>query len=79
MTLIVKLIEQQRKPWKPHMVRDPVQEKLLEIIEKKRKTTKPIKAAKLKAGEPAERGNIIDLMSALKESLEGKKPCRKAS
>lgn len=78
--LIVKLIEQQRKPWKPDMVRDPVQEKLLEIIEKKRKATKPVKAAKPKGGaEPAERGNIIDLMSALKQSLEGKKPGRKAS
>ncbi|WP_148281968.1 hypothetical protein [Sinorhizobium fredii] len=41
---------------KPEMVRDPVQEKLLEIIETKRKATKTVKAAKPKAGEPAERG-----------------------
>ncbi|MET4691104.1 hypothetical protein [Sinorhizobium fredii] len=54
------------------MVRDPVQEKLLDIIETKRKATKTVKAAKPKGGEPAERGNIIDLMSALKQSLEGK-------
>ncbi|MBP2234457.1 DNA end-binding protein Ku [Sinorhizobium kostiense] len=76
--LIAKLIERQRKPWKPDMVRDPVQEKLLELIEKKRKATKPVKAARPKEGEPANTGNVIDLMAALKQSLEGKKPGRKA-
>ncbi|MCZ4093327.1 hypothetical protein [Sinorhizobium psoraleae] len=37
MSLVTSLIEERSKPWNPNMVRDPVQEKLLEIIEDKRK------------------------------------------
>jgi DNA end-binding protein Ku len=79
MDLVTKVIEERSKPWNPNMVRDPVQEKLLEIIESKRKSAK--KGAKPigKGDEPAYTGNVIDLMSALKESLEKKQSGRKKS
>lgn len=79
MSLITTLIEERSKPWSPDMVRDPVQEKLLEIIESKRKSAKKVAKPKAKDEAPSHAGNVIDLMSALKESLEKKKTGGKKS
>jgi DNA end-binding protein Ku len=79
MSLVTSLIEERSKPWNPDMVRDPVQEKLLEIIESKRKHAKKVAKPKGKEGEPVHAGNVIDLMAALKGSLEKKKPGGKKS
>jgi DNA end-binding protein Ku len=51
------------------MVKDPVQENLLKIIAAKKKGGKAAKTEKA-GGEPERADNVIDLMSALKKSLE---------
>lgn len=73
MSMVEELIKKRTTKWSPTMVEDPVQDRLLDII-KSKKTKKP--AAKLsKADEPEDDdkpSNVIDLMAALKKSLEGK-------
>jgi DNA end-binding protein Ku len=68
--MVEKLIGEQTKPWSPDMVSDPVQAQLKKIIAAKKKHAK--KPAKVEAAtEESERpSNVIDLMSALKKSLE---------
>jgi DNA end-binding protein Ku len=69
MPLIEQFIKKQTRPWDSKLVSDPVQDKLLEIIEAKRKKTKrPVKA---KAAEPkATPNNVINIMDALRKSVE---------
>lgn len=77
-SMVEKLIEQRTTTWSETMVKDPVQAKLLEII-KSRDTKKPA-ATKKKAADddqPEPRSNVIDLMEALKRSLEGKPKAKK--
>lgn len=71
MSLVKKLIDERTRPWDPSMVSDPVQDRLLEIIEAKRKG-KEKKPAKKKA-EPAEADNVVSIMDALRNSLSGEK------
>ncbi len=70
-TMMKKLIDARMRDWDPKMVRDPVEERLHEIIEnrtKKSKRTKPKKAA-----EPERKDNVIDIMEALRRSLASEK------
>ena len=63
-----KLIEDRQKKWSPAMMDDPVEDELRQLIKKKGRET----AARAKKSEPAKdkRGdNVIDLMAALKKSL----------
>lgn len=78
MRLVKKLIEERTKDWDPSMVEDPVQDKLLEIIEAKKKK-KPAKAKKGSArAEPQETpSNVVSIMDALKKSVESEKGKRK--
>ena len=72
MPLIQQLIKKQTRHWDSKLVADPVQDKLLEIIEAKRKKTK--RPAKAKDSEPkATPNNVINIMDALRKSLEGEK------
>ena len=76
MKLVSQLIRERTAKWKPDMVADPVQARLLEIIaDKKKGRKKPVKAA---AEAPATRGNVINIMDALKKSIaaEGKGKAR---
>lgn len=70
-TMVEKLIEQRTTAWSASMVKDPVQDRLLEIIKSK---GKPKRAAKAKEQEERlePQSNVIDLMAALKKSLEVK-------
>ena len=69
MPLIQQLIKKQTRHWDSKLVSDPVQDKLLEIIEAKRKKTK--RPANLKASEPkATPNNVINIMDALRKSVE---------
>jgi DNA end-binding protein Ku len=70
--LVRKLIEARTTPWSPKMVKDPVQEKILEIIEEKKKQGNVKKVEKPSAGE-AERGQVVSIMDALRKSVEGEK------
>ncbi|KFL24751.1 hypothetical protein JP74_23390, partial [Devosia sp. 17-2-E-8] len=60
--------------WSDDMVEDPVQDRLLDIIkQKQRKTKKDRPKADAEREEDVEApNNVIDLMAALKKSLEGK-------
>ena len=74
MRLIGDLITARKKTWSPDMVADPVQERLLDIIEAKKKGAKKRKA-KPPAAEPEAPSNVINIMDALKRSVAGaKKP-----
>ena len=69
MPLVQRLIKKQTRHWDSKLVADPVQDKLLEIIEAKRKKTK--RPAKAKASESkATPNNVINIMDALRKSVE---------
>jgi DNA end-binding protein Ku len=69
MPLIQQFIKKQTRHWDSKLVSDPVQDKLLEIIEAKRKKTK--RPAKAKGAEPkATPNNVINIMDALRKSVE---------
>ncbi|MBR0641365.1 non-homologous end joining protein Ku [Plastoroseomonas hellenica] len=70
--MVATLIEERTEAWHPSMVRDPVQERLLEIIASKKKG-RPRPAAKPRTEEPSG-GNVVSIMDALRKSLsqEGK-------
>lgn len=78
-SLVGSLIDDLTQPWDASMVRDPVQERLKDIIEakKKKKGKKPAKTKK-KEEEPETPSNVISIMDALKKSIsEEKKKTRK--
>ena len=67
MTLVKKLIGERTATWDPAMVKDPVQDRLLDIISAKKKgRKKPAKADK--ASAPAA-SNVVNIMDALRKSL----------
>src|SRR3546814_2489225 len=61
--LAVSLIEERSKAWDPVMVRDPVQERLLDIIKSKKKGRRPSKPRET----PEPPSNVVNIMDALKE------------
>lgn len=73
-----EMIKGQTKHWSRSFVKDPLQDSLLKIIAAKKKGLKKIdQPVDLPA---ASRNNVVDLMAALKKSLEdsGKRPGSKA-
>jgi DNA end-binding protein Ku len=70
--MIATVIDERTKPWAASMMNDPVQERLLDIIKAKQKhgSRKQTKPPAQEAPEPA--SNVIDIMAALKRSLEGR-------
>ena len=79
LTMIKKVIGERTREWSPAFAEDPVQDKLLELIDAKKKGRK---AKPKKAATKTEEGgsNVISIMDALKKSLEaesGKNPAKK--
>jgi DNA end-binding protein Ku len=77
-SLVTKLIDERTKAWDPAMVRDPVQINLKDIIAAK--TKRGGKAPNRKKSEQEKPSNVVNIMDALKKSLEaeaGKKNKRK--
>ncbi|WEJ56779.1 Ku protein [Devosia sp. FJ2-5-3] len=77
--MVEKIISGRTTTWSDDLMRDPVQDRLLEIIKSKQK---PKRASKAKAPVEADDegdapNNVIDLMSALKKSLEAKPAAKK--
>lgn len=70
MPLIEKLIKKQTRDWKPDLVTDPVQERLLDIIADKKKSLKNAPNSKPKAKEGPSGGNVVNIMDALRNSLK---------
>lgn len=63
--LIRKVIEERTREWDPSLLADPVQERLHDIIEAKRKGRRATKSKP--AAEPA--SNVVNIMDALRKSL----------
>jgi len=68
--LVTELIDDRSKPWDPEMVRDPVQEKLQEIIAARQKKGGKKPAKKDEDETPSGATNVVSLMDALKKSIE---------
>lgn len=73
MPLMQQLIKQHTKAWSPDLITDPAQDRLLELIALKKKSIKKSARAKAKETPVGEKDNVVDLMAALKKSLEAKK------
>jgi DNA end-binding protein Ku len=66
--LVRKLIDERKSKWSPDLVRDPVQERLAEIISEKKKGLPPRK--KTEEGETsAPPSNVVNIMEALRRSV----------
>jgi DNA end-binding protein Ku len=76
--LVQSLIKQKTQHWSSRMVSDPIQETLLKIIDEKKKALKPSKKGKTKEGDAPAKSNVINIMSALKQSLAAEAKSRKA-
>jgi DNA end-binding protein Ku len=66
-SLATSLIDDRSKPWDGAMVDDPVQKRLQEIIAAKKKGKRPTKK---KAATTEPTGNVVNIMDALRKSLE---------
>jgi DNA end-binding protein Ku len=75
--MVEKLIDDRTAMWSDTMVKDPVQDRLLDIIKSKRSSKRKAKAKPDEEEKLEPQSNVIDLMAALKKSLEGK-PAQKA-
>jgi DNA end-binding protein Ku len=67
MSLVLQLIDEQKKPWTPSMASDPVQDKLHDLIAAKKKGRK--RPAKSKPEAEAPPSNVINILDALKKSV----------
>lgn len=73
--LIKSLIDDRKLDWDPSMLRDPVQERLKEIVAAKRRKRPARKRDEKPAPIPETAGNVVSIMDALRRSIEGdKKP-----
>lgn len=70
LNLISKLIEERKSHWDPAMTQDPVQTHLLEIISGKKKALRP---ARGKQQAPASPSNVVNIMDALRKSIDADK------
>ncbi len=68
--LIRKLIKKQTRHWDARMVSDPVQENLLDIIKSKKKHRKAPAARKAEPEKSEKPSNVIDIMDALRRSVD---------
>ena len=69
LALVAKLIEKHRQPWSPAMMKDPVQQKIRQIIAAKDKGRRHAPPAQEE--EPAQPTKVVNIMEALKRSVEG--------
>ncbi len=68
---IKKMIKPRMDKWSSAMVTDPIQESLLKLIASKKKALKPAKKAKGKKDEASDRpSNVVNIMDALRKSVE---------
>jgi DNA end-binding protein Ku len=67
--LVSELIEKRKKPWSSDLVRDPVQDRLIEMIDDKKRNVSPTrrKPAAAEADDPP--SNVINIMDALRRSV----------
>ena len=75
--LVSELIAERKKAWSPTMVHDPVQERIVAIINEKKKGRALPKPKAVADPEPTG-GNVVNILDALRRSVDaeskGKKP-----
>ncbi len=71
LSMVESIIEERTTTWSNSMVKDPVQDRLLDIISAKQAPKRKSRAKKAEADVPAPQSNVIDLMEALRKSLNG--------
>jgi DNA end-binding protein Ku len=69
LTLMKTLIDKRTKEWSPEMTQDPVQDQLAALIKAKKKGRNK-KAVVAEKAPPPTGGNVINIMDALKKSIE---------
>jgi len=67
LNLVSQLIEERKTSFRPELVKDPVQERLLDLIEEKKKG-KPHRARRETEAEPTP-SNVVNIMDALRRSV----------
>ena len=73
--LIEKVIEERKAPWSSEMVRDPVQERLSELINEKKKGLPHKTASKQEPDETP--SNVVNIMDALRRSVAAEAKAKK--
>jgi DNA end-binding protein Ku len=68
LALMKTLVKERTRNWSPELTRDPVQERLADIIKAKKKGRKK-QPTPTKAPPPPTGGNVINIMDALKKSI----------
>ena len=68
--VIKKMIKPRMERWSPSMVTDPIQESLLKLIASKKKGLKPTRKTDSKKDKSEKPSNVINIMDALKKSVE---------
>jgi DNA end-binding protein Ku len=71
LSLISTLIEDHKRHWNGAMIRDPVQARLREIIAAGKKSRK--KPARVNKEAPAMTNNVVNIMDALRKSIDSEK------
>jgi DNA end-binding protein Ku len=77
--LVQKLIKQKTSKWSPKMASDPIQDSLLALIAEKKKAMKPAKRQTMGKDQSAPKSNVINIMDALRKSLEADLKSRKGA
>ena len=77
--LVQKLIKQKTLKWSPKMASDPIQDSLLALIAEKKKAMKPAKRQTNGKVQSAPKSNVINIMDALRKSVEADLKSRKGA
>jgi len=72
--LVSQLIEERKARWSPEMVGDPVQERLIDMINEKKKGAPPTKAKPQSEPPPS---NVVSIMDALRKSVAAEAKSKK--
>ncbi|WP_026283679.1 Ku protein [Rhizobium sp. 2MFCol3.1] len=75
-----KIIKKRTQKWSPAMASDPIQDSLLKLIASKKRAHKPSKkqASKKRTGNDGKQSNVVNIMDALKKSVQKELNSRKA-
>jgi DNA end-binding protein Ku len=74
------LIKKRTKDWSLNMVSDPIQESLLKLIADKKKARKPVRTttSKTKKKDKETPSNVVNIVDALKKSVQKELKSRRA-
>ena len=73
MKLVTRLIDERTSDWSPKMVHDPVQARLLDLINERKSTRKPKRKARPEPATEEVPTNVVSIFDALKRSISSEK------